>query len=125
MPVDDRDRSRQLRLWHGRQDTIEEAEHLSVGVRATAEQDDAGSVSVLEGEQPRIVEIGGHDNPSLRTGGFNDLAVGCSREPYRGGVDGFMPGPPEVLDRVGRHGHVHEKSHPLNSMTSSSARLAA
>jgi hypothetical protein len=40
-------------------------------------------------------------------------------------MNGIMLGTPEVPYRVGRHGHIHQESHPLNSMTSSSARLAA
>lgn len=109
MSVDDRDRPLQLDLGDRRQHSIEEAEHLAVRVGTTTEQDDANSIGALEHEQSRIVEVSRHDDAPL----------------FPGGVDAFMPSTPEMRNRIVRHGHVHEKPHPLNSMTSSSARLTA
>ena len=82
-------------------------------------------MSALEREQPRIVEIGRHDDAPLLPGRIEDLLIRGSRESDRGGVDTLMPGAPKMRFRIRRHRHVHEKPHPLNSMTSSSARLAA
>ena len=125
MPVDDGDRPLQLRLRNDGQNPIEEVEHLPIGVRAATKQDDARSLGPFQREQPRIIEIGRHDDASLLPSRVEDLMIGCGGEADRPGVDSFMPGPPEVPNRVGGHRHVYQESHPLNSMTSSSARLAA
>ena len=125
MSVDDRDRPLQFQLWNRGQNSVEELEHFSVRVRAAAEEDDARSMSPLERQQPRIVEIGRHDHAVLRPSGIEDLAIGRGSESDGGGVDSFMPGTPEVPYRIGCHRHVHEESHPPNSLTSSSSRLAA
>ena len=57
--------------------------------------------------------------------GIENPRIGDSCQPYRSRVHGLMPATPEVLYGVGRHRHVHQEPHPLNSMTSSSAKLAA
>ena len=125
MSVDDGDRPLQLQLWHRCEHSVEEFEHFPVGVRAAAEQDDARAVSALDREQSGVVKISRHDDAPLLPGGVEDLLIGGCRESDQGGVGAVMPGAPKMRNRIRRHRHVHEKSHPLNSMTSSSARLAA
>ena len=84
-----------------------------------------GPRSSLEREQPGVVEIGGHDDAALPPSDVENLRIGDRRKPHRRRVHGLMPATLEVVDRLRRHRHVHQEPHPLNSMTSSSARLAA
>jgi hypothetical protein len=123
--VDNGDRLLQLGFRNRSQYPIKEGQHLSIRVRSTTEEDDTWPVSPLECEKSGIVEIGRNNYTSLLSGGVENLLIECAREPDRGGMDALMPGPPKMCNRIRRHGHVHEEPHPLNSMTSSSARLAA
>jgi hypothetical protein len=115
----------QFGLWNRRQNAIEEIKHLPVGVGAATEQDDSRPLGSLERQQSRVVEVGRHDNMSVPSSGFKNFGIGNRREPDRARVNGLMPAPPEMGHSLRRHRHVHQEPHPLNSITSSSARLAA
>jgi len=66
VPVDDYDRMLEIQRDTPGQDSIHQIQHLCVRVRPTSEEDDAGPVRLLEGEQARVVEVRGDDDPSSR-----------------------------------------------------------
>jgi hypothetical protein len=107
------------------QDPVEQRKHLSVGVRTSAEQDDAGTVGVLKRNEAWVVEIGSNDDPLLTSSHGQQLVVRRPSESEIDGVDRIMTGSPKMRPSVGRHRHVDQELQPVSSMISSSARLAA
>lgn len=107
------------------QDPIEQRKHLAVRVRTSAEQDDAGTVGLLERKKAWLVEVGGNDDPLLAPRHPEQFVVRRPRQAEIDGVDRIMTGSPKMRPSVGRHRHVDQKLQPVSSMISSSARLAA
>jgi len=124
MPIDHCDRALKFNRGDFRQNPIEQCKHFAVRIGTAAKQDHSGAVRTLDGKQPWIVEIGGDDNAGFTASDGEDFIVRHGREPDGGRVRRLMPKTPEMLHRVRRHRHIDQKPH-LNSITSSSARLAA
>ena len=92
---------------------------------ASAEQDDTGTIGLVECNEVRVVEIRSDDDPLLAPRHVEHLAVSRSTESEIDGVDRIMTGSSQVWPSVGRHRHVDQELQPVSSMISSSARLAA
>jgi len=112
-------------VWRCGPNPVEQREHLSVRVRTSAEQDDAGTVGLLERNKARIVQVGSNDDSFLTPGDCEQFVVRRPSESEIDGVDRIMTGSPEMRSSIGRHRHVDQKRQPVSSMISSSARLAA
>ena len=125
MPIDDRNRALQVSFRDLRQNTIQESKHLQVRIGTATEQDDRWPLGTLESQQPRIVEVGRDNDACFAARSAEDLTIRDGRKSGVGRVGGFVPETPQTFYRPRRDGHVDEKPHPLSSMTSSSARLAA
>ena len=107
------------------QDPVEQRKHLSVRVRASAEQDDAGTVGLLQCNEARIVQVGSNDDSFLAPCDCEQFVVRRPSESEIDGVDRIMTGSPKMRPSIGRHRHVDQELQPVSSMISSSARLAA
>lgn len=123
--IDDHDRVSQIECGDLCQDSVEQRKHLCVRVRAATEQDDTGTIGLVECNEARIVEIRSDDDSLLAPRHVEHLAVSRSSESEIDGVDRIMTGSSQVWPSVGRHRHVDQELQPVSSMISSSARLAA
>lgn len=125
MTIDDSDRVLNLNCRQLCEDPIEQCNHRGVRIGTATKPDHRRSFGTLESKQPGIVEIGRDDNRRFTASGGENFTVRHGREPDSGRMRCLMSETPEMVHGVRRHRHIDEKSHPLNSMTSSSARLAA
>src|ERR671918_1024256 len=107
------------------QDPIEQRQHLSVRVRAPAEQDDARAVGLLKRYEAWVVEVGGNDDSLLTSCHGQQFAIRRPSESEIDGMDRIMTSSPKMRPSVGRHRHVDQELQLVSSMISSSARLAA
>ena len=125
-PIHDGDRMFEVDRIGLSQDSIQEFQHLVVGVGAAAEQDDSGSRSSLDCEKSRVIEIRRHDDLCVCTGGSQDLGIPSACETDTRGMNRFVAGSHQPVHGWRRDRHIDKKLQPpTNSTTSSSARLAA
>ncbi len=73
--IDDDDRVFEIQGGSLCQHSIEQHQHCCVGIRASAEQDDAGTVGLVERNEARVVEVGSDDDSLLAPGYFEHVAV--------------------------------------------------
>lgn len=125
MPIDDGNGALKLGRRDGGQNSIEQCKHFGVRIIAATKENHRRALGALESKQSWIVEIGGDDNACVTASSGEDFGVRNGREPSGGRMRRLMPATSQMFHCVRRHGHIDQKSHPLNSMTSSSARAAA
>jgi hypothetical protein len=123
--VHDGDRASEVQGLGLGEHAIEEGEHLGVRVGATTEEDHAGPVCLEQGEEARVVEIGGDDDAVFGPYSLEDFAVRLGAESDGGGVHGVVALGCEVCYCLWSHRHVDQELQPASSTVSSSARLAA
>jgi hypothetical protein len=119
------DRVLQVERLHLVDNSIEQREHLPVGVGTSAEKDQPGRLRMALGKKTRIVEVGGDDDSTFAARGGEDLLVGCCGKSHGRGMSRAVPARLEVRDRQWSDRHVNEELQPASSIVSSSARLAA
>jgi len=73
---------------------VEKPKHLPVRVSASAKQDDAGPVGLLERNQAWVVEVGGNNNSLLAPCDRQQFVVRGPSESEIDGVDRVMTGRP-------------------------------
>ena len=123
--VDDSDRTFEIEPVGLNEDAVQKRQHLAVQIRSPSEKDDTRAGGITAQDQPRIVEISRDDDSTVTPGSFDDLVIGRLGKSDRGGMNRVVAGRPQVGNCVGGHRHVNEKPHPVSSIVSSSARLAA